>query len=139
MVVTGHLYYTTSVRLCLQQILELPTTHPDVYDHFALFRHHTIHRKDRTWTGVWNGVVIEQVMMSSIESVGGSKRGRGFTENISHWIIKTHHFAVILDRMAGLSNLQLAASEQHIEMIEVRRLRDVDDCKKLYGWHKDHS
>ena len=41
--------------------------------------------------------------------------------------------------MAGLTKLHLASSEQHIEMSEARRLRDVVDREKLYSWLKDHN
>ena len=34
---TGHLHYTKSARLYLQQMLELPTTHPDIHEHFVSF------------------------------------------------------------------------------------------------------
>ena len=136
---TGNLHYTKSARLYLQQMLELPTTHPDIHEHFVSFGHHTIRRSDRFWAGLWSDLVIEQVMMRSLKSAGGLTRGRGFTESVRHqWVITAHHFATIHEGMTGLTKLQLASSEQHIEMSEARRLRDVFDREKLYSWLKDH-
>ena len=57
-------------------MLKLETTHPDIYELFEK-RYHTIRRSDRLWAGLSPELVIEQVLMRSIKTVGGLTRGKG--------------------------------------------------------------
>jgi len=78
---TGHINYAKSARLYLQQMHELPTDHPSVYQYFEQ-GHHAERRSSRYWTGLWTDLVIEQVMMRSIKSRGRLTRGRAMTESV---------------------------------------------------------
>ena len=93
----GHFHYAKSARFYLQQMLELPKDHPEIYTSFKDHGYHAIRRSERYWAGLWFDLVIEQVMMRSIKSRGGLTRGRGFNESIRHqWVHTTHYCAVIL-------------------------------------------
>ncbi len=54
-------------------------SHPDIHASF-LNGYHVIRRSDRYWAGLSTDLVIEQVLMRSIKTVGGLTRGRGMTE-----------------------------------------------------------
>ena len=46
---TGHFQYAKSVRFYLQQMLDLPSKHPEIYASFKDHGHHAIRRTDRRW------------------------------------------------------------------------------------------
>ena len=68
---TGHLHYAKSARYYLQQMLEVPNTHPEIYLNFTRNGYHAIRRTGRYWAGLWSDLIIEQVMMRSIKGRGG--------------------------------------------------------------------
>jgi hypothetical protein len=77
---TGHGNYAKSGRIYLQQMKELPATHPHLYKLF-LDGHHTVRRSDRYWAGLSMDLIIEQTMMRAVKSRGGLTRGRGLHES----------------------------------------------------------
>ena len=79
---TGHIKYAKCCRLYLQQMHELPTEQPWVYQCFSEHGFNAVRRNCRYWAGLWTDLVIEQVMMRSIKSRGGLTRGRGMTESV---------------------------------------------------------
>ena len=60
-------------------MVELETTHPDVYKAFK-DGYHVARRSDREWAGLSTDLMIEQVLMRSVKTSGGLTRGRGMTE-----------------------------------------------------------
>ena len=74
----GHILYT-KVYSYIQQMLSLPVDYPNVYSMFIEGRN-VICRSDRYWEGLSTDLIIEQMLMHSIKSTGGLKRGRGVTE-----------------------------------------------------------
>ena len=137
---TGHVHYTKSARFYLQQMLDLPISHPEVHNKFVQLGYHVIRRSDRHWSGLWSDLVIEQVMMRSIKSVGGLTRGRGVTESVrDQWTLTAHHLASIHDGMTDLTKSQIMTSEQHSEMSNARIIRDQSDGQKMYVWLIDHN
>ena len=87
---TGHVHYAKSARLYLQNMLELPDKHPELFEMF-MKGYFTIRRSNRFRAGIWSDLVIEQVMMRSVKSRGGLTRGRGMTESvIAKWIHSMH-------------------------------------------------
>ena len=75
----GHNLYAKSAYIYLQKMQQLPQSHPDIHASF-LNGYHVIRRSDRYWAGLSTDLVIEQVLMRSIKTVGGLTRGRGMTE-----------------------------------------------------------
>jgi hypothetical protein len=105
---TGHIHYAKSARLYLQQMLELDTKFPWVYECFAVHGYHTVRRNDRYWAGLWTDLIIEQVMMRSLKSRGGLTRGRGVTESVRvMWINSMHRCAGVHDAMTTVTGLKL--------------------------------
>jgi len=72
--VTAHINYAESSRLHLQTTLDLPATHPWMYENFAAKGFYTIRRSDRFWASLWTDLIIEQVMMRVVKSRGGLTR-----------------------------------------------------------------
>ena len=68
---TGHNNYAKCLRLHLRQMLDLSTTHPDIYQKFTTGGCGFIRRSDRYWAGLWPDLIIEQVLMKSLKSRGG--------------------------------------------------------------------
>ena len=82
----GHFNYAKSAYLYLQRMLNLPFTHPDVYEMF-INKGYTIPRSDRYWAGLAPDLKIEQVLMRSLKTNGGLTRGTGLTDaQRSIWI-----------------------------------------------------
>ena len=76
---SGHNLYVKCARLYLQSMSNLRDDHPAVYRDFVSGLH-VVRRSDRLWPGLSTDLVIEQVLMRSLETSGGLTRGRGFTE-----------------------------------------------------------
>jgi len=137
---TGHIHYAKSARLYLQQMRDLPNDYPWLYKSFTEHGYHTIRRSDRRWAGLWTDLVIEQVMMRSIKSLGGLTRGRGITEGVRHmWIHSMHRCASIHNAMTTLTNLHFNSSEQHVELGTARRNRDYNDLTLIANWLDQHN
>ena len=114
---TGHIHYTKSCRLFLQQMSELSSKHPELFKEFTEGGHHCIRRSNRYWAGLWSDLIIEQVMMRSIKSSGGLTRGRGFSESTrNQWVLTAHDFAAVHDALMGLTKTDKVSSEQHKDM-----------------------
>ena len=137
---TGHIHYAKSIRLYLQQMHDLPNNFPWLYKCFTENGYHTIRRSDRRWAGLWTDLVIEQVMMRAIHSLGGLTRGRGMTEGVRHmWIHSMHRCASVHNAMTTLTKLQLNSSEQHVELGIARCKRDNNDLAKVAEWFDQHN
>ena len=137
---SGHIHYAKSARLYLQQMLELETNYPWVYDNFLNCGYHTVRRTDRFWAGLWTDLIIEQVMMRSLKSRGGLSGGRGVTESVRMmWIHSMHRCAGIHNAMSDLTGMQHRTSEQHVELCATRIKRDVSDMKKFDLWFQIHD
>ena len=67
---TGHSNYAKSVHLCLQDILNLEESDPAVFKSYVsgLF---VVRRTDRHWPGLPTDLIIEQVLMCSLKTIGG--------------------------------------------------------------------
>lgn len=66
-------------RLYLQQMKNLPETHPILYEQLAS-GNHSIRRSNRYWAGLSTDLVIEQTIMRSIKTRGGLTKRRGMHE-----------------------------------------------------------
>ena len=75
---SGH-NYTRSALLYSQRMSHLQEDHPEVYQH-SHDGLHVIKRSDHYWAGLSSDLVIEQVLMRSMNTSDGLTRGRGMTE-----------------------------------------------------------
>ncbi len=81
---TGHNAYAKSTYMYLNKMLTLPTTHPNVHKNFM----DGMHVIRRYWEGLSTDLIIEQVLMRSVKSVGGLARGRGMDDaQRAQWIM----------------------------------------------------
>ena len=137
---TGHNNYAKSARLYLQMMVDLPCSHPWLYEQFQYKGYHTIRRSDRFWAGIWTDLAIEQIMMRTIKSRGGLTRGRGFTEFVRIlWVYSMHKCASIHSAMSDLTRLKQTTSEQHIDMGAARIKRDYKDLSAMVSWLRAHD
>ena len=85
---TGRNSYCKSCRLYLQIMVDLPNTHPGLYDMFAVRGLHSVRRTDgRYWGGLSLDLIIEQCLMKCIKGQGGLTRGRGMSDSVrSLWV-----------------------------------------------------
>ena len=80
-------------------------------------------------------MVIEQVVMRSINSRGGLTRGRGFNESIRHqWIHAAHYCAVIHQSMSSVTKIVSKGSEQYEEFGKSRIYCDSADLATIQNW-----
>ena len=137
---TGRIYYAKSARMYLQQMLELPTKHPSLFESFLEDGYHTIRRSNCFWAGLWSDLIIEQVMMRLIKSRRSLTTGRGFTDSSCHqWVHTTHECAVIHEAMTNVTQLTTSSSEQHIELGTSRKSRDYADLTTVQEWFSLHK
>ena len=52
------------------------------YEKFANDGFFTIRRSDKFWSGIWSDMTIEQVLMKSMKSQGGSTHGREIKQSV---------------------------------------------------------
>ena len=132
---TGHINYAKSARLYLQNMLDLLTTHPEIYIAFTEDQYHTIRKSERFWAGLWTDLIIEQSMMRTLKSRGGLTRGRGMSEAVNlTWIHSMHACAGVHSAMTNLTMNQHKTSDQHVDLGNSRINRDNEDLKKLKVW-----
>lgn len=71
---SGQNLHVKSARLFLQQMSNLKTQHPNVQTRFEE-GFHVVQRSDRLWIGLSSDLIIEQVLMRSLKTNGGSHEG----------------------------------------------------------------
>jgi hypothetical protein len=104
---TGHNNYAKSGRLYLQQMLDLPHSHPWLYGEFIGHGFHVVRRSNRYWAGISTDLAIEQVMMRALKSRGGLTRGRGMTGSVRlHWLRTLHVCASVHSALNKLTDLR---------------------------------
>lgn len=130
----GHHNYTKSLHIYPQKMDKLKETHPEVYSQFQE-GHHVIRRSDRFWAGLSTDLVIEQVLMRSVKTTGGLTRGRGMSETQrSVWLLSTPACAEVNLAMQELTSVIYAPSEQHKEVSDARKEKDMADTKEILSF-----
>ena len=110
----GHNLYTKCAYLYLSQMQDLEVHHPKVPAHFKEAKH-VVHRTDRYWSGLSTDLVIEQVLMRSVKSTGGLKRGRGMGEaQHAQWLLSMPTLAEYNLAMQQLTGTGYQTSDQHV-------------------------
>ena len=126
---TGHFNYAKNAQFYLQQMLDLPKDHPEIYNSFNDHGYHGIRRSERYWAGLWSDLVIEKV---TIRSRGDLIRGRGFNENIhNQWVHTAHYSAVIHQVMGSVTKIVSKCSEQHKELGKLKICFDSTDLATI--------
>ena len=97
---TGHITYTKSTQLYLQQTSKLPKTHLWLYNEFVN-GNLTAQRTKGDWTGIWTDLAVERTMMQSINSREGLTGGRGMTESVRDM------WALSLSQIASVHNVMI--------------------------------
>ena len=126
---TGHNNYLKSSYLYLQQMHELPTTHPDVYHNFSqgLF---VVRQGNREWAGIPTDQIIEQCLMQNLKTSGALTHGSGMSEiqrNI--WTLSMPICARLHQAMQELTSTTQRSGEQNEEMGPSRVSRDWRDTQ----------
>lgn len=136
---TGHNAYAKSSYIYLNKMLALSITHPNVHSMF-MEGMHVVRRSDRYWAGLSTDLIIEQMLMRSVKTVGGLTRGRGMDETQrAQWILSRPACSEINYKMQELSGHRYETSEQHKECGETRQSRDRDDIKKMVDFLMDRN
>ena len=118
---------------------KLPSTHPWLH-HTFVEGYHTVRRSERLWAGLWTDIVIEQVLMRSLKSRGGSTRGRGMTESVrQQWVYSMHACGAIHDAMTSLTGKHHTTSHSIVEFGEARRQHDLRDMNKFLDGFRSHD
>jgi hypothetical protein len=127
----GHNLYLKSSYIYLQQMSEITETKPDVHRAFSV-GNHVIRRSDRYWAGLSTDLIIEQVLMRSVKSVGGMTRGRGMSESQrAQWLLSMPACADMNNAIQEFTGNKFETNEQHKESSEARVVRDNADIHTL--------
>ena len=112
-------------------MLNLETTHPDFYELFEK-GYHTIRHSDRLWAGLSPDLVIAQVLMQSIKTVGGLTRGKGMNDlQLAIRLLSMPAVAEVNRAMQEFTEVMYAASDQHKEVSNSRIEKDHSDSVKV--------
>ena len=116
----GHNHYVKSVRLYLQITCSLCDDHPDIQKYFdAGF--HCVTKSDRYWVGLSTDLVIEQVLMRSINTSSGLTRGRGMVEQQHFtWLLSMLACSEVNRAMQELTGILFNSGEQNKDMSKAR-------------------
>ena len=80
---TGHSNYAKCARFYLQEMKELPNTHPWLYAKFINVMHH-VKRSNKHCNGLSTDLAIKQSLMRSVKSRVGLSQGREYGEGVHH-------------------------------------------------------
>ena len=130
--------YARSGRVYLQQMQDLPTTHPWLYKQFkdGMF---TVRKTDRLWPGLSTDLVIEQDMMREIKGRGGLTRGRGLTDTTRMtWLNTLLQCTSVIVQLRKVTGFQVSAAE-HVDVSQSRMRRDASDLEKLTKFFTSNS
>ena len=127
----GHYNYLKSAYLYVQEMTELESKHPVVYQKFE-DGFHVIRRTNQTWAGLSCDLVIEQTLMRSLKSAGSLTHGSKMTEEQrALWTMSAPITSEINIAMQDFNDLTYATSEQHKEATPARIERDAADLSKI--------
>ena len=127
----GHNLYTKSAYLYLMNMQDLETTNPNIHN-FFMNGYHVIRRSDRFWAGLSTDLVIEQMLMRSLKTVGGLTRGRGMTDTQrTLWLLSRPACSEINEALQKFTGTMYITSEQHKESSSATQKRDMNDCKAM--------
>jgi hypothetical protein len=137
MAASGHNLYTKSARVYVQRMCKLQVEHPDVYRRFEE-GFHVVRRSDRLWAGLSVYLIIEQVLMRSMKTSGGLRRGRGMTEQQRiTWLLVMPACAEVNDAMHELTGINYSTCEQNKDMTDARQARDMKDTHTVLNYLHD--
>ena len=127
----GHYNYQKSAYLYVQEMSELESKHPDVYEKFQN-GFHVIRRTNQFWAGLSCDLVIEQTLMRSLKSTGGLTHGSKMTEeHLALWTMSAPITSEVNVAMQDFNDLTYATSEQHKEATGARIERHAFDLSKI--------
>jgi len=112
----GQNLYAKSAYLYLVNMQKLPNTNPELYDKF-IQGYHVIRQSDRYWAVLPTDLVIEQILMRSLKSVGGLTRGRGMTGVQRAGFSRDQQLQILLklcNRSVVRHSLQVSSKEKHV-------------------------
>ena len=136
---TGHSHYTKCARLYLQMMMERPTTHAWLHGKFLCG--YSVRRSRQFWAGLSTDLIIEQVLMRSLEGQGGLTHGGGMTDSVrSLWVHSMHECASVHAAVNALAGMDIDDTGPcHVELTKARRTQDFVDLQKLLGWFAAHN
>ena len=89
---------------------------------------HVVRRTEKFWAGLSTDLVIKQVLMLSIKSVGGMTRGCGMSKSQrAQWLLSMPASAKINNAMQEFTDQIVESNEQHKDMFDARIKRDDKD------------
>ena len=101
---------------------------------------HVIRRINQHWAGLGSDLVIEQTLIRSLKSTGGSTRGSGMTEHQRNvWTMSASISSAYNYAMQVFNNAVYTTSEQHKEATASRMERDRADLAILATKLEQHS
>ncbi len=117
----------------------LPEHHPEVYQHFQAGLY-VGRRSERYWAGLSQDLLIEQVLMRSIQTTGGLTRAHDMTDT-HHlvWLLSAYACSEVNLVMQELTSVNYVMSEQHIDMSASRQEKDMADTQKLIDFLTSRS
>ncbi len=111
-----HNNYTNSIHQYLYNMESLPKYHPEVYPYFQAGLHVGIW-SNRYWAGLSQDLLIEQVLMRSMQTTGGQIRGCGMRETQPLVLLLSGNACSDVNLvMQELTSMNYVTSEQHIDM-----------------------
>ena len=101
------------------------------YDKFAKSGFFTIRSSEKSWSGIFADMTIEQVLMKSMKTSCGLTNGHGISDSvIAKWILSTTALTEVCNEMEKFCYVSSDTSEQHVDTRVTRIKRDTLDLEK---------
>lgn len=102
--------------------------------------YHVVRRSDRLWAGLSTDLVIEQMLMGSLKTVGGLTQGRGMTKSQRVlWLFSRPTCCEINEAVQELTDTTYVTSEQHKDNSEARKKKDAEDIRVMLDYLNDRN
>ena len=130
----GHHQYAKAISLFLVEMMRMKKEEPDNLTKLA--KTHVIRRSYSHWSGIATDLIIEQVLMCSLKSIGGLSHGRGWSEAQQlSWLLSRPKCAEYNHSLQKLTSVSFLSSDQHTPTHSwstgARMTRDKQDVDKL--------
>ena len=119
----------------LQTVLRLEYDFPWLNRQFRGNKFHCVWCSEKYWAELWTDLTIKQIMIHSIENLGGLTRGRGINEAVQNlWIGTLNRCSEVGQAMRSVTLNKKQTSEQDVEVGTSRcKIVQTEDLMVFYN------
>lgn len=138
----GHFNYSKGAQIYLQDMSNLGNLmDPTEFITFTEKGLFTVRRTNKSWSGIWPDMTIEQTLMRILKTGAQSAtHGRSVTDSVLTRFIQGMPYAYdIMDQLESFTNSRCASSDQHTDVTSARQKKDKEDVQSFKIWLEEHG